>query len=305
MSDLLAQFQPTLQSLKALGNRGQELSTQVTQLRHLTQQAHSTFGQQSSPLLPRCEAVLAKFASTRSGLDEAYGRLGHGLQAYRQRVAQLEQTCTTQCKALFAAVEELHQENARLLQAAQDTQEATRSQVFQHGIEAQSVLQQVAPQVVAMDETLVQKVIPGTQAEGLKLATQVTGVGRRLEGTILPQMVEATDRLGGSLQTGAQQVADHSQKMARELEQRIEDLMKQAMEATRKLHDESNSRILRLAGLIPQDVEAVFLLLAEIRRAMKGLHKAKRRATGVLETILEIVDGLIQVLRNIEAASKK
>jgi hypothetical protein len=75
--------------------------------------------------------------------------------------------------------------------------------------------------------------------------------------------------------------------------------MQDAAKAAQKIHENSNSRLLALAGQIDLCFNSFTGLMREIGRVMKGLHGAKRIAMTSLDLIIEIVDDLVTIVNQL------
>ncbi len=301
--ELLTQFEPALQALKALGARGAQLEEQVKELQTRTEEKRTGFQTSSRDLVPRCQALLAKFGKTQAAVQTSFAHTSTQVRNFRGRINELYQQCETDAQRLFEAIGRLQTEHDTLHLAAQEMEETTKRSVYDHGVAVQDRMQQIAPKLETLDETLGKKIVPAAQTLGKEVATQTTGLSRHVETTVVPALLKQTDELGRHLEESATQVKNKAQQLATEVETRTEALMREALASAQRIHTESNSRLLRLAGVIPADIEAIFTLIKEIQRAMRGLHMNARKATGVLDVILEIVSDLVQLLKDIEAGA--
>jgi len=300
MADLLELFEPTLQALKATGVRSKELNEQVQQLRTRSEADRTTFEAKSRNLVPRSQALAQKFAKTEGAVKASFASMVGQIRAFREQVQALEQHSREETSRLFQAVQELQANHESLRQAAEDSQQNTQSSVFSHGIEAQARMQQIAPQLEGLDERLGVRIIPSAVAQGKQVGTQTTTLSKHFTATVIPDLDRHTTSLGQKMNAGAEGVQGKAKKVAADLEAQAEALMREAHAAAKRMHEQSNGRLIRLVGEADQLVSEIMSLLNGIQKAMTGLRVAQRRAGGVLDMIMEIIMGLVQLLKDIE-----
>ncbi|MFN8611510.1 MAG: hypothetical protein U0931_28445 [Vulcanimicrobiota bacterium] len=299
MSDLLEQFEGTLGRLKAMGVRGQEISTQVDSLRSRTEQDHSQFKSHSSNLLPRAQALVNKLRDSRDQLQTTFAATLNQITVFREDVQDLDKECRNEGQLLFDALNALQQEHSNLQQEADELLKAHQNTIQDHAIQAQDGLQALAPQLVQMDSNLRDKVMPNLLNLAGQLVEETGKTMQKVQHEIIPDLQNKSRALEQHAGQNAEQFRAQAHQLTAEIEGKTQALMQNAAKAAQKIHENSNQKLLALAGEIDLCFTSFTSLMQEIGRVMKGFHGTKRIAMSSLDLIIEIVDELVTIVNQL------
>lgn len=301
MADLLEQFDGTLGRLKAMSQRGQEVTQQASSLRQRTELAHQQFTQRSGDLLPRARGLVSRLGNAQGQMQEAFGVTMSQLRTFREGVQGLDQECRSEGALLLEAMHQLQQEHSNLQEEAKQLLNQHQNSIMDHAFKAQDSLQSLAPQLVALDGDLREKVMPHLMDLAGQLVTSTGKVAQQVEHEVVPALQTSSRALQQGMEKNAEEFRVKARQLAEQIDAKTLALMQEANRAAQKIHENSNTKLLGLVGQLDQCFTSFNGLAREIARVMKGLHGTKRIAMGTLDLIIEIIDELVTILEQLAA----
>lgn len=299
MSDLLQEMETTLTHLTEVGKRADELEGRAEVLRKRVETDRSAFETRSRNVVPQAQALIARLGRTQGDLQTAYETLTSKIKDYRQSLTDLHSSCSQETSDLLLSVEavQIHHDSLRL--SVEELQGETATAVFDHGVGAQTGIQSIPPGVDTLDAHLREQVLPSALFAAQEVVRLSDAIGREVHQTVVPALAQKTQGLQTRLQTGADDISKKATKLAKDLDNKSRELMQAAKKAAQDMHDRSNGRLIRLVGEVDLSGKALKRLIKAANRVLSGLHGARRKAMGILKTIVSIVDSLLVLLDKI------
>ncbi|MBX3171420.1 MAG: hypothetical protein KF760_28690 [Candidatus Eremiobacteraeota bacterium] len=299
MSDLQVEMETSLAGLKAVGHRADELHMRATSLRQRVEQDQAAFVARSKNVIPQAEVLTDRIRKAQEQLRAAFDGLTIRVKNHRQGLDDLQSRCSQETSQLYMTVQSLQIEHDGLTGAAQDLHQQTNETVFQHATQVETNLQGIAPGLENLDAHLRETVLPSVYQTTQEVVRLSNTIGQQIHQNVVPQLAQHSQALKGRMQQGSDEVSKQAVKLARDLDNKSRELMAAAQKAAQDVHDRSNARFLRLVGELQLTGTAIGNLITSANKALRGLHSMQRKAMGVLETIVSIVDSLLELLDRI------
>lgn len=299
MSDLLQEMETTLGNLKLVGQRADELQARAARVRQRVDDDRGALEARSRQVVPRAQELASRMGRTQEELGAAFNALTSKVRGYRQSLGDLHGRCRQETNQLQESVGAVQLEHEILRSSMDELQQNTHKAVFDHGTGAQTGLQSIAPGMDGLDAHLRDQVLPFALSATEEVVRLSNSIGREVHQTLVPALAKHTQNLQNKLETGADDMRKKATKLAQDLDNKSKQLMKEAKKAAQEVHDRSNGRFLRLLGEVELTGKAMRKLIASANKALSGLHSMRRRAMGVVRTIISIVDKLLDLLNRI------
>ena len=299
MSDLQVEMESSLTALKAVGQRAEELHTRATGMRQRVEQDQAAFVARSKNVVPQAQALTERIRKTQEQIQAAFAGLTTRIKNHRQGLDDLQNRFSRETTQLYINVQTLQVEHDSLNGAAADLQQVTHKAIFDHATQVEGHLQGISPGLDNLDAHLRETVLPSVYQNTQEVVRLANAIGQQIHENLVPQLTENSQTLKGKMQHGSDEVSKQAVKLARDLDNQSRELMAAAKKAAQDIHDRSNARFLRLVGELQLTGTAIGNLITSANKALRGLHSMQRKAMGVLETIVSIVDSLLDLLDRI------
>ena len=299
MIDLQVEMESSLTALKGVGHRADELHMRATSLRQRVEQEQAAFAARSRNVIPQAQALTDRIRKAQVHLQAAFDGLSTRVKNHRQELDELKSRSSQETNQLYLTVQGLQIEHDGLTGAAQSLHQDTHQAIFQHATQVEDHLQKVAPGLETLDAHLRETVLPSVYHTTQEVVRLASSIGQQIHSQVVPQLAQNSKALKKDMQQGSDAISKQAVKLARDLDNQSQALMKAAKKAAQDIHDRSNARFLRLVGELQLTGTAIGNLITSANRALRGLHGMQRKALGILETIVSIVDSLLDLLDRI------